>query len=141
MLYLDYLKRTHPCPFCARPDRVVKTARSAYLTYSLAPYARYHLLIVPKRHVESVSGLTAQEFKDMVSLMRVVMCIYAKKRIKDFSFLLRNGKNSGRSVRHVHMNVVPHHRLGDVDQNSDKRKILSEKRVAQLVQELRKLAS
>ena len=140
MLYLEYLRHTHPCPFCDRPDRVIKSARSAYLTYSLAPYAPYHLLIVPKRHVESVSKLTAREFKDMVSLMRVAMRIYAKKHMTDYSFLLRNGKNSGRSVSHVHMNVVPRHRLGDVDRNSDKRTVLDERHVARLIEELRILA-
>ena len=77
----------------------------------------------------------------MVFLMRVAMRIYAKKRIADYSFLLRNGKNSGKSVRHVHMNVVPRHRLGDLDQNSDMRKVLDDRRIARLLAELKTLAS
>lgn len=136
MLYSAFLKKTKRCPFCVPEQRIFAKNARAYLTYSIAPYATYHLLAIPKRHVESLSDLTHAETRDVQAMVGAGIGVLAVKGIEDFTVLARNGRASGKSVSHVHYHLIPKHRMGDLDREQRYRKVLGEKEVRKLTAEV-----
>jgi histidine triad (HIT) family protein len=136
MLYSAFIKKTRACPFCAPTQRVFAKNARAYLTYSIAPYARYHLLAIPKRHVESLSDLNAAETRDIQAMLSAGIRVLSAKGIDDYTILARNGRASGKSVPHVHYHVIPKHRMGDLDREQQFRKVMGKAQVRKLAREV-----
>ncbi len=139
MRYPEYLKTLTSCPFCSQSlrNRIITERKQAYLTYAIAPYAKNHLLVIPKRHVEQVLELKPAELADIFSLLRDAAQTFEKNGINDYTMLVRNGKNSGKSVKHLHFHLIPKHRIGDLDRKGDVRKLLSEMQITRLVDEMK----
>lgn len=80
------------------------------------PVSRFHMLIVPVRHVESYFDLTAQEKLDIDTLIEK----YANKimdrdeTVTGFNIGWNCGKSAGQTVFHAHCHLIPR-RDGDVD--------------------------
>lgn len=125
MRYSTFLKQSVRCPFCAPAQRVFASNAKAYLTYSIAPYAKYHLLAIPKRHVESFLDLTAAETRDVQAMVTRGASVLRAKGIDDYTILVRNGENSGKSVPHLHYHLIPRHRIGDLDRAQHARRIMT----------------
>lgn len=136
MLYSTFLKKTTRCPFCRPDQRVFAKNGRAYLTYSIAPYAEYHLLVIPKRHVVSFSDLTVGESRDVQAMVSAGIGVLNAKGIEDYTILVRNGKNTGKSVEHLHYHLIPKHHMGDLDYEHRARKVLTDKQVRSLTREV-----
>ena len=72
------------------------------------PIAPVHILIIPKRHIETINDLTDED-GEMVGRMIVI----AKKIAKDFDFsekgyklLFRVGEWGGQEVPHIHLHLI-----------------------------------
>lgn len=105
---------------------------TAFLTYSIAPYHEDHLLVVPKRHTEEFLEITDQELKDMNDLQKRALGILSKLGHEGTSILIRNGKNSGKSVAHLHCNIIPDTVLGNIDFGSKEREIMTDEKISDL---------
>ncbi|MEK7089381.1 MAG: hypothetical protein AAB920_01025, partial [Patescibacteria group bacterium] len=70
MLYKTFLKKLNHCPFCESKDRIIKENKLAYLTYSLAPYHKHHMLAIPKRHDHAILDIKKNEMEDILALVR-----------------------------------------------------------------------
>lgn len=138
MQYPEYLKTLRSCPFCSDSlrNQIIEERPLAYLTYAIAPYASHHLLVIPTRHVEEVLDLKTDEFGDILELLRMGAQALESKGINDYTMLVRNGKNTGKSVKHLHFHIVPKHRIGDLDKKGDVRKLLTERQIQKLVGEM-----
>ena len=139
MLYKDFLKTVTKCPFCGGDNRIIKDMPGAYITYSIAPYHKHHLLVVPKRHVLDLSELSDEESKDIISLQKLGQEMLKKLGYKDYTILVRFGENSGKSVEHTHFHIVPEVRMGDVDNLWRERTIMNEEEINELMEEFRGL--
>ena len=135
MLYTEYMKTLDRCPFCRTDDRRIRENGRAILTYSLAPYHEHHLLVVPKRHVETFLDLTEGESRDIEELLRSGAKLLQLLGHTDYSILVRNGDDSGKSVKHLHYHIVPFVHIGDLDHDGDERRILTEEEVDALMDE------
>ena len=135
MLYKDFLKTIKTCPFCKNEDRWIKETKTAFLTYSLAPYAKHHLLVIPKRHVTSFTNLKPVEEKDIDMLIMAGMKLLHKLKHKNISILTRDGDHSEKSVEHLHYHLIPNHRIGDIDARGNKRRVMSEKEVQKIIKD------
>ena len=69
MKYKDFLKNITGCPFCEGNNKVIVESEESFMTYALWPYHKHHLLIIPKRHIESLSEMNDAERED-VDLMQ-----------------------------------------------------------------------
>jgi diadenosine tetraphosphate (Ap4A) HIT family hydrolase len=143
ILYTSFLKeeRGKGCPFCAphRLNEIIAENKHAYLTYALAPYSSYHLLVVPKRHVEYIRDLTAKERDAIENLIESADKILRQKNIENYFIIVRNGKRSHKSVLHLHYNVIPSHRERDFNVLLEKRRILSDREINKLLKETRNI--
>lgn len=143
MLYTTW-RRNHKgkCPFCGHENnRIIKAGKYAYLTYSLAPYSKYHMLAIPRRHVVSFLKLTKPEEKDIDRLLEYGAGLLKKLGVKDFTILVRDGDNRIKTVPHLHYHLVPNHRIGDLDRDGRTRAIMTPREVDALMRRFRKLAN
>ena len=140
MLYKELLAEKRPCPFCAGKDKIVKQTQFAYLTYALAPYTKNHLLIVPKRHIESLHDVTRNEMDDILDLQHFGIGLIQSLGNSSVTALVREGEKTGQSVKHIHYHLIPDIRIGDLDHNGNERKILDSVEVQQVYEELSKAA-
>ena len=141
MNYDDFLKTPRPCPFCSTGDRRIAENERAYLTYALAPYHPDHLLVIPKRHIVDILEVSDEEERDIYALMRTAVELLHAAGYENVSVLVRDGDGSMKSVSHLHYNVIPNTRLGDIDHLGRKRTLLSVEEQGAVVEKMGKLLS
>lgn len=109
--YARYLKSVDPakCIFCGilpPSDQIVRETKHFKILKNIFAYSiwdscgvREHLMIVPKRHVTSLKGLTKPEKVEYVDLIQE----YESKHYDIFS---RSPRSTIRSVGHVHTHCI-----------------------------------
>ncbi len=113
MKYTDLIKIQRPCPFDnPKHEDVVVQNETAYLTYALAAYHIDQLLVIPKRHVTHFDDMTDAELTDCHMLQKLGWHILRELGHSGVSFLLREGESTGKSVPHLHYNLMPDTKLG-----------------------------
>jgi diadenosine tetraphosphate (Ap4A) HIT family hydrolase len=133
--YADFISELTVCPFCVTVHNEVLAERThAFLTYALAPYHRHHLLVIPKRHLESLEAISKEEAEDIDALERVGLSALKSLGYESVSLLVREGLvNDMKSVAHVHFHIIPDIRIGDVDHYGQERRILSKEEIEETV--------
>ena len=137
MLYKDFLKTVSGCPFCEeKAPEVIKENEKAILRCAIAPYSHYHMVVVPKRHVVDYLELSREERDSMDDLVADGIKVLETLGIKDYSVIVRTGdkESIGKSIDHIHFNIVPKVRLGMIDAVGVERIVLTDKEVAEIVE-------
>lgn len=139
MKYLDLLKSNRPCPFDApEPRDVVLENRTAYLTYSIAGYHPDQLLVIPKRHITRIEEMSEQEFRDCEALQKEGWELLKELGHGGVSFVLREGESTGKSIPHLHYNLMPDTQLSDMrSRGEEKREVMNEEEIAATIARLR----
>ena len=110
---ISKIKKEGICPFCGdymhkfHKKPILKTGKYWLLTDNAYPYegAKHQLLLVHKKHIESVEDLSAPAWAELRTLAKEII---KKRKIKGGSFLMRFGDTdyTGASVAHLHANLV-----------------------------------
>jgi histidine triad (HIT) family protein len=139
MLYKTFRRNLKTCPFCKPVQKAILAKNSAFLTYALAPYHPYHLLILPKRHIVSFLKLNKSEQKDIDMLIRLGITKLHKLGMHNISVLVRDGSLRGvnKSITHLHYHLIPNTQIGDVDHAGRPRVILDSKQIEKLLKKLK----
>lgn len=114
MKYISVVKKfekKHYCPFCnEKPEHMIEIGKYFYVIPARAPYIKDHLLIIPKRHVNTMVTLSPAEVTEMYKLVHK----RAKKlrtQYENINILLRDGlvKDTiiNKSVNHLHVHILP----------------------------------
>ena len=107
----------NPCLFCnPKVSGVAHENNLAYASYDSYPVSEYHCLIVPKRHIVDYFELSNEELIACNDLIKIIKNeIFNKDQtIKAFNIGTNAGKESGQSIMHCHIHVIPR-REGDVE--------------------------
>jgi len=139
MLYdLSFIKSIKKCPFCdLTTDQILKSNKHTILTIAKAPYAKNHLLIFPKKHHKKLESLNILEKKDMEKMIKYGIKIISKKH-KNFSILYREGRKSGKSIKHLHVHIIPDIPIGPNSSKWKSRKIYSDKIYVDKIKKIKK---
>ena len=88
----------------------------AFATFDSYPVSKYHLLVIPKRHVENYFDLSNDEILACNEIIKLIKKKLEQddQTIKGFNLGSNNGKAAGQSINHCHIHLIPR-RLGDVD--------------------------
>jgi histidine triad (HIT) family protein len=106
-----------PCIFCD----IVARKSSAWIVYEdertlafldLFPFTRGHLLVVPKRHVDRLVDLPADEFGPYLSAVAEV-CRRVERLSHHYNVAMNQGALAGQIAFHLHVHIIP--RYGDVN--------------------------
>lgn len=100
----------HPdCPFCNLTHKKILFSNAlACAFYDEAPVSPGHILIVPKRHVQSFFGLSLDErnaIDDLIIRARDFLDI--KYHPDGYNIGVNINQSAGQSVMHVHIHVIP----------------------------------
>jgi diadenosine tetraphosphate (Ap4A) HIT family hydrolase len=103
------------CPFCdPAPASVEVSSDHALALRDAFPVAEGHLLVIPRRHVESVFDLDEAELADLWRLVaRVRDDVRRRAGVTACTVGINDGADAGQTVSHAHVHVIPRRR-GDV---------------------------
>lgn len=99
------------CVYCELPEIKERTVVENTLAWSFLtniPIVPGHTLVAPKRCVAKYEGLTLEE-KEEIEKLRIKICTALKKTFgaEGFNFAWNEGKDSGQSVPHFHLHILP----------------------------------
>ena len=107
----------NPCLFCNTDNKeYIFENDLAFATFDSYPVSKFHVLIVPKRHVKNYFELSNDEF---VACNKMIMLSKNKieqedQTIEGFHIGSNTGKAAGQSINHCHIHLIPR-RKGDVE--------------------------
>lgn len=100
------------CLFCSIIDgeidaEVVYGDEEVVAFKDVNPQAPVHILIVPRRHIETIDDITAGDETLMGRLVDAARRIAEEKNITDGYRLVFNcGENAGQEVMHIHLHLL-----------------------------------
>ena len=98
------------CIFCdAGDDLVLARGRLCYAILNLYPYNNGHLMIVPRRHIGTLSAATADELAELMRLTRhAEMALTEAYRPQGINVGMNLGRPAGAGIiDHLHVHLVP----------------------------------
>ena len=107
----------NPCLFCnIKESGVAHENDLAYASYDSYPVSKDHCLIIPKRHIKDYFALSQNELIACDELIKIVKneIINKDQSVKGFNIGTNIGKDSGQSIFHCHIHLIPR-RVGDVE--------------------------
>jgi diadenosine tetraphosphate (Ap4A) HIT family hydrolase len=137
--YVDYLKTLSGCPFCENESRIILRTGEGFLTYSISPYHKHHLMVIPNRHVESLFELSQSEKDDLDLLQIRALEILKKLGYESISLLVREGNVENKSIKHIHFHAIPNIRVGDLDHYGQERRVMTESEIHQTLEDIKKV--
>ena len=74
----------------------------------LNPAAKVHVLVVPKKHIESVMWIYEDDAKYVVEIHKAIKEVAKVKGIDESGFrvITNYGENGGQTVKHLHYHVI-----------------------------------
>jgi len=111
----SYSDREKGCLFCEPKDRIIANNNLAYAVYDAYPVTKFHTLVMPKRHVAEYFDLYQPELNACNQLLQQLKDDIKKKdeSITGFNIGINNGKDSGQTIFHCHIHLIPR-RKGDM---------------------------
>ena len=103
------------CVLCKIPEArdeeryILKRGKLCYVVLNLYPYNNGHLMIVPYRHVSSLTGLTVEESAELMDLTsESLRALEAGLKADGYNIGANLGKLAGAGIAdHFHFHVVP----------------------------------
>ena len=118
------------CIFCNLDESRVEIENNLALSFKdLYPVTKGHSLVIPKRHAQSFFDLEKDEKKAILELLELQKkkLISQDKLITGFNIGINDGIDSGQTVMHCHVHLIPR-RKGDMsDPRGGVRGVIPEK--------------
>lgn len=137
MEYKEFIKNQDKCPFCNLKEKEILIENSfGKIILARAPHHKHHLLIVPNNHYVTLFELNKKEQKKLFDLI-----FFAQKIItqfyKNFTIVYREGKSTGKSIEHMHVNIIPEIPIAARGKENSDREIFTEKEYYEVLEELK----
>ena len=102
------------CVFCRIaageiPARLVREDDDLVAFHDVAPVAPVHVLIVPRRHLRSISAGSPADDALLGRLLGAAREIAAELGLDGFRVVVNDGESAGQSVFHLHVHILPRH--------------------------------
>ena len=99
------------CLFCricsgeARADRVHED-EDAIAIRDINPAAPTHLLVIPRKHIATLTDLTPEDDALVGRVHRLATTVAHAAGLRDFRVVVNCGPGAGQSVFHIHFHVL-----------------------------------
>jgi histidine triad (HIT) family protein len=78
----------------------------------IQPRAEIHLLVIPKKHIDSLTHLQSEDTPVMAYLLSKLPEIAKQQGLKGFRTIINTGKEGGQEVFHLHAHLLGGKGLG-----------------------------
>ena len=99
------------CLFCDKISNNDFKVGSEYCAafFDNYPVTKYHMLIIPKRHVETFFDLTIEERNDIFKIVDAlkVSLSYLDPTITGWNIGFNCGESAGQTINHCHCHLIP----------------------------------
>ena len=108
------------CLFCKIIDGQIPSTKvyedeSVLAFKDINPAAPIHILVIPKKHIDSLANLSNED-KDVIWHIHQVMNIIAEEqgfKENGYRVIVNCGKDSGQEVMHLHYHILAGTKMGD----------------------------
>ena len=97
------------CLFCKlvageiKTDKVLET-NSVVAVNDINPVAETHIVIIPKKHIDSVLTVESSDFRDIIEMFGVAKKLVEEKKLLAFRLAFNGGRYQ--HVPHLHMHLL-----------------------------------
>ena len=105
------------CLFCkivagVIPSTKVYEDEVVYAFRDINPQAPTHILVIPKNHIPSVDGVTAENSQVVAHIFEVIPQIAKTEGLNEGYRVVSNcGAHAGQTVHHLHFHILGGHQL------------------------------
>ena len=97
------------CIFCKIgngeiPSNYVYETNNIYVINDIAPKAKHHLLVIPKKHYKDLTEVDNVAL--LAELMQVVKEVTKQEGLSEYRVMINNGKSAGQEVFHLHIHIL-----------------------------------
>jgi histidine triad (HIT) family protein len=99
------------CLFCKIVDKkipaeIVYEDKKIIAFKDINPKAKIHILIIPKKHIESLNFIQEIDRKLMAELFFVIKKIAKNNNLDNYRLQINNGKKAGQEIDHLHIHIL-----------------------------------
>jgi len=99
------------CLFCQivnkeKPAEFIYEDQDAVAIKDINPKAPVHLLIIPKKHLESIKEMEESDEKLIGHLAFVAKKIASQKNLAGFQLIFNVGRQGGQIIDHIHLHLL-----------------------------------
>lgn len=100
------------CIFCKIaageiPSKKVYEDENVFAFYDINPCAKVHVLVIPKRHIESLDAVDADNIDVVAKVVSAIPVVAAQLGLKNGYRVLTNiGEDGGQTVKHLHFHIL-----------------------------------
>ncbi len=101
------------CIFCKIisreiPAKIIYETEYVIAFNDINPVSPEHILIVPKKHIESVDDISAVDNEIIAELLQGAKEIAKLKNLAEdgYRLIINNGKAAGQEVLHLHLHIL-----------------------------------
>ena len=100
------------CLFCKIiagdiPSTKVYEDETVFAFRDIAPQAPTHILVIPKAHIDSVNGITAENSAVVAHIFEVIPQIAKAEGLeKGYRVVSNCGDDAGQTVHHLHFHIL-----------------------------------
>ena len=106
------------CQFAARKitTNLVFEDKEMIVFRDINPQAPVHLLICPKKHMDSVNELKESDAKIVARMIYQAKILAKKFNLKDrgYRLVINTGKSAGQEIKHLHIHLLGGKQLGQI---------------------------
>ena len=102
-----------PCIFCRIAShessaKIVHEDDSVIAFHDIDPKAPTHLLIIPKKHIDSIDDLTPEDEQLAGNMLLVARQVARDLKLNKsgYRLILNTGRDGGQAVFHLHMHLL-----------------------------------
>ena len=74
--------------------------------HDINPRAKTHLLIIPKKHLETMRDATQADEPTLGRMLTTASSLAKKHNLEDYKLQISTGKAAGQEVFHVHLHLM-----------------------------------
>lgn len=107
------------CLFCkiaegSIPSKKVFENEKVYAFYDISPQAPVHVLVIPKRHIESVDKVDDSNIDDIAQVFKAIPKIAEICGLENGYRVVSNvGEDGCQSVKHMHFHILGGQKLSE----------------------------
>jgi len=100
-----------PCVFCQiiegkRPARILYRDEQVTAFHDVNPQGPTHVLIVPNRHIGSMSDVEAADSELLGAMLLAAAQIARQADLRGYRLVINTGAEGGQTVWHLHIHLI-----------------------------------